>query len=697
MANSVTIVLNAIDQASAVVNRLMSNIDNGLTKSLSRATLAGNLMTSGLQAGLNALNSVSIKTNQLFNEAVQTQTNAIATSGNIAKIAGYNFQQATSFVEDFQKEMAKVAKDLPGVTEDFAAVGRGIMDDVIPAFAGLDGKLDAIERKAALESLKELSTWGTLLGKIGNSTPQDTAKDMSNFISKSAGLGELFANNFFQNNPTVRKSIIKQLTGDENTPLRDATAIYKTKSSDELRQILIKSLQQDKEVIDALTNSVDGVFGMITDSLFGLYTGTFGLLRDLDSNAEGNQSALRSINTSLLELFGPEGLFVTLDKTFNKLGLKFIDPMKLLSDTANSFSSWVKNLKDKLNEFIKYGDLSQIASLFTFRGLGERLASVINNIFKYLNQVNWWEVFGFVGTRLAELVNEALDYLFKLDYTQIIETISKMTVGLLNGIFQLLTRIDWLKPVAIIVKIITSALVGIVKSIFDAVLNVVKEVISLITAPIEFVLNLLGRFISDTFEVIYKIWDGISRAIFSSLDTLKDTLVNFFREVIVAIPSLKDIIKNDVNVNGTVTNSDTTGGNINPNNRTTETHNDDPLGEISPLRFMYSIFSKVGEFFQGNKADGQNVSSFLSSVNNERNKAPFGSDLVIANTSEVILNRQQQSALLGRISGGSSLNIGNLNIYTQAKDPEGIAKDVVKYITREWQNYSQNNLATAAS
>ncbi|BAY64985.1 hypothetical protein NIES22_50860 [Calothrix brevissima NIES-22] len=367
--------------------------------------------------------------------------------------------------------------------------------------------------------------------------------------------------------------------------------------------------------------------------------------------------------------------------------------MRSLSTVAESFSSWVKHLKDSLNNFIKTGDLSQIASLFSFKGLGERLAAVVNNIFKFLNRVNWNEVFGFIGTKLAELINEALDFLFKLDYTQIINTFSKITVGLFNGIFQFLIKLDWLKPIAVIVKIISSALISIVKSIFDAVINIVKEAISLITSPIQFVLNLLGRFIADTFETIFNIWDFISRAIFSSLDTLKDTLLNFFREFTVAIPSVKDTINKDINVNGAVTNSSVTSSDSNTNKKTIETHNDDPLGRLSPFSFIYSIFSKVGGLFQGNKADGQNVSTLLSAISNERDKAPSGSDLVVANTSEVILNRQQQSALLGGLSGRGNVSIGNINIYTQAKDPEEIGRIAVKYIERQLQN----NLAYAVS
>lgn len=684
MANTVTIVLNAIDQASGVVNRLMSNLDNGLTRSLGRATLAGNLMTSGVEAGLQALGSLAIKTNQLFKDAVNTQTSVIATSGNIMKLAGYNFSQATSFVEDFQKEMAKVAKDLPGVTEDFASVGRGIMDDVIPAFAGLDGKLDAIERKAALENLKELATWGTLLGKIGNSTPQDTAKDMSNFISKSAGLGELFGNNFFQNNPNVRKSIIKQLTGDENTPLREATAIYKTKTSDELRQVLLKAIQQDKSVIDALTESVDGVFGLITDSLFGLYTGTFGFLRDLDTTKDGNQSALKSINQTLLELFGSDGLFAVAGRTLDVLGIQLADPMKVLSDAANAFGSWVRGVRDILlyfNETKDFGKLKgDFANLFNFNGLGAKLADWVYGIFKSLNNFDWTGFFGFVGVKLAEFVNEVTDFLVNLDWGQMSETARHIGIGLLVGLFEFIDKIDWWKLLVVLpIKVLDAAAGEILQVLFDLLKLVFVE-------PIKMQFFMMGEILSKTFTIISRYWDKAGRDIMAPLIFLRDK-AREFKEFIFNNPFFKPFIQPVAQANQNIKNS--TGVDVLAASRNTA---------LSPFfGFLTAGIEGILGAFRGNRAGGQNLSSLFSSIKNEMSNSPAGAGWVVANTSELILNQQQQASLMSRMSGRGGVNINSLNVYTQAKDPQEVARVVVEYINREWQNYSQNNLATAVN
>ncbi|MDZ8259449.1 hypothetical protein [Nostoc sp. ChiQUE01b] len=108
--NSVTITLLANGgQASAVINGLSNQINRDLSGSLSRATIGANLMTSAISLGLQSVGKLASKAIGLFNSAAGTQSSVISTAGNVMKIAGYNFKEATSFVEDFQTQMAKVA------------------------------------------------------------------------------------------------------------------------------------------------------------------------------------------------------------------------------------------------------------------------------------------------------------------------------------------------------------------------------------------------------------------------------------------------------------------------------------------------------------------------------------------------------------------------------------------------------------
>jgi hypothetical protein len=90
-----------------------------------------------------------------------------------------------------------------------------------------------------------------------------------------------------------------------------------------------------------------------------------------------------------------------------------------------------------------------------------------------------------------------------------------------------------------------------------------------------------------------------------------------------------------------------------------------------------------------NGFNGFNNSSIMQAISRENRQSPSGSGIVIANSSEAILNRQQQAQLLSSLGNKPSLSIGSIVINSQAKDAQQIAKDVVKYIQQEFDNYSQ--------
>ncbi len=85
----------------------------------------------------------------------------------------------------------------------------------------------------------------------------------------------------------------------------------------------------------------------------------------------------------------------------------------------------------------------------------------------------------------------------------------------------------------------------------------------------------------------------------------------------------------------------------------------------------------------------------MSAISREQKAAPSGSSIVIANSTEAILNRQQQSQLASSIGRGGGLSIGSIVIHTAATNGQQIAETVMQHIADKWNSYSQNNLATA--
>jgi hypothetical protein len=685
--NSITITLNAnAGQASAVITGLSNQINRDLSGSLGRATIGANLMTSAISIGLQSVGKLASKAIGLFNQAASTQTSVISTAGNIMKMTGYNFKQATSFVEDFQTQMSKVAASLPGVAEDFAGVGRAILDDVIPNFVGLDGKLDSIERSKALEKVKQISTWTSLLGQGQGLTPAAIGKSVSAFLSKSKTIGELYDNDLFQNNSNFRGNINEALTGNRNATLAELNTAYRSKSKAELQEILLKAAEQSQEVLDALSESVSGVFGLVNDSIFGLSTGIFGLMRDLDTKQDGTQTALKSINVVLLSLFGPTGLFSESSKTLAGLGIILGDPMKGLQDGANKFTNSIKSLTSIFNQFNSrnpgqtlddaketlVADLQFFfGNLFKFDGIGSDLAGITNNFISFLNEVNWTELFQYLGERLAQAFNELADFIINLDYGKTIEALLKGIGGMFMGLARLLSKLNWGKVILALGTLIGGALLAATAA---ALLAPVAGIIAAVAG--------IGLIIVAALEAFGFNWDEMWGGLTGVWNSITSTITGFFNAI--------DNFFKDIKKKFDEWNPQSNAGKGAKTAIGVATEVSNPLTG-GPFGYLYRLFT--GGNKTPNAYNGLNTASLMNAANKELYNAPPGAGLVMANSSETILNSSQQARIMSAMNSKPGITIGAINIHTAATNAQEIAKDVVACIERELQSFGQNYVA----
>jgi hypothetical protein len=685
--NTVTITLNANGgQASAVIRGLSNQVDRDLSGSLGRATLGANLMTGAISAGLQTVGRLAAKSFDLFKQAASTQTSVISTAGNVMKIAGYNFKEATSFVEDFQSQMAKVAAVLPGMTSDFTSFGRGIADDVLPAFAGVDRKLDSIERKAALSQLSKLTTFGTLLSKTAQQEPDQGSMQLSYALSGTRSWKSLKKLDFYNKNTTFRNELERSLGGKE---LKDFSA-------KERMDKVLKAMELDKSVLDALSESVEGVFGLVNDKLVGLDTGLFGFMRDLDPNTDGTQTALKSINVALLSLFSLSGLFEESSKTLAGLGIILGDPMKGLQDGANRFTNSIKSLTSIFNQFNSrnpgqtlddaketlIADLQFFfGNLFKFDGIGSDLAGITNNFISFLNEINWTELFQYLGERVAQAVNELADFIIKLDYGKTLDVILKMIGGLFMGLARFLAKINWGKVIGAIGLLIGGALLAATAA---ALLAPVVGIIAAVAG--------IGLVIIAALEAFGFNWDEMWSGLTGVWNSITSTVIGFFS----AIDNFfKRIQKKFDEWNP---DSDVGKGAKAGIRAAAEVGN--PLSG-GPLGYLYRLFT--GGNKTPNAYNGLNNSSLMNAANRELLNAPPGAGLVMANSSETILNSSQQARIMSAMNSKPGINnitnskpsvsIGSIIIQTAATNAQEIAKDVVACIERELQSFGQNYVA----
>jgi hypothetical protein len=628
IANKITIksledvekAIKKAESASLSLNRSLSRdltgavekVSSTTEKALGKVTLSASLMSAAIQKGIGIAISLGGKLGDLFSQAASTQTSIISTAGNVMKLTGYNFSQATSFVEDFQSQMSEVAAKLPGMASDFASFGRGIIDDVIPAFAGLDGKLDSIEKKAALGRLKELSTFGTLLAQTAGVDPTRASSQAAYFLSGTRTLTQLKGLDLYEKNTTFKNQLESLLGG------RD----LKKLSGEERQRIFLQAARLDPKVLDALSESVEGVFGTINDKLFGLQTGLFGLMRDVDPSTDGNQSAFKSINKGLLDLFGTNGLFEVLGDTLKILGVTGGDPMKVLRDAANSFAARVRYLRDVLLEFNALRDLG-------------KLQNDLNYFFsKSLS-------FELIGKKLAEFVNTAFSFIAgsnsPIFYSTLATVIGQGLIGIVKGIGSFLANLDGSVYAAIgagillkmgvtaLFKVIASRLVTIGATWFAS--TILPTLLAQIAPVIAGIMSGPAGWIALAIVAVGAIVIGLIKSpklrsdIVNGFNKFREAIIKFFDDLISSIPIVGDVVKGVKAVGNKVSNKvDEFVG-----KGTTEAFiRGGPLGVAG--KFIFDAWNKItGK--TPNSANGLNYQGLLSAASREMSQAPAGSGL----------------------------------------------------------------------
>jgi hypothetical protein len=641
-------------QAENKLNNLSKIIEGNLGKSFQSAAFNSQLMIKGLEIGISAITGLVGKLADGLSKSIAIQSENISVAGNIMKLTGQSYAQATEFIDEFSNKMSVVAAALPGQTSDYVDFGKAIADDVIPALKGVNG---AVNIKQLQSELQEVSKLGTLLAQSANVKSTDAAMALSKFLGGTASKGELSQLDFFQKNTTFRNSLFQEIE-KLGKDVKELTVQQRL-------EIFKKAASIPQEVLDAQSKSLSGIMAGFTSSLFDPQTGLFGWMRDLDSSIKGNQSALSSIQDGLGALIGENGLLNAIGETLKVFGFEAIDPMLSLRTTILGLNAKVKYLRDVLNSFLNIGqdtltgrNFKQSANIersqgekenklandlkyffdqvFNIEGLGKKLASLTNSFFDQIANTNWVAVGAIAGEGLARMLNEAFRFINNIDWGKIGNAALEIGKGLFIGIGKFLTTLDWVamgQAVGILLLAATGAAAA-----------------ALIT-PVVTGVGAMGTAISVAIV-------GFTAAIVSNWDKLTNTANNLWQSVVNAVTGFFNSIVNKFNE--LLSNISIPGIQQQPN---------------------IALPGVAQNFASGNP-------DLLNSLIREKKQAPPGSRPVIANSSEAILNRDQQKQLLANANNGLVFN-GNI-IIQGVNDPELIADKVLNQIAQKYQRYRMN-------
>lgn len=663
-----------VSAASTAMNGSLSKVDYSFKRMGQGARAVGGLIKSAILPTLAIATSAVYGLTKGLQDASGIELNNINTAGTFAALTQTSFADATKAITGLNNDLARSAAALPGATQDYKDIASGILDNMVPAFRDASGVVD---KSGLLKGVKNLATNFGVLG----AQSQTAGKDVSKFISKALGgasESELSQLLFAENNPALLGFYVQELQ-KQGATIKNATAQQRAIALD-----LASSKLVTDDVKKAASQSFAGVIEGFKSNLFDPNTGLFGLMRDLDGSTPQVESVLTSVTAGVNAIVGEDGLLNTIGATLKLLGFEGIDPMLALKGVVDGITG-------KIQSFNSY--LKSLSAIFSdSRGTGN-----LGNL-RYLSQQ--------LGQWIGNLINKAISGLGSIDLTAVIAAIGNIWTVIQPGLWAALTTIDWLPLTELLIKVMLAAVSGAIlySSIAGAVGALGASVSTALLAagvalgPIGLIAAAAALSIAFLFTQVVKHWDEIkpilSQAWESVTSFLTDVaklgwglLVGDFQLIIDSAKGLADIAMRALDGLKFLFNTIT--------GRTAQNDAQATTNATTSLSFAEQRAIKSGEMpspLVTNHAGGLDPMGLLAAAYRERQQAPAGSNLALANSSEAIFNQGQQRVLGAALSkGGNSITFAP-SFQISGNNPEAIAREVQRCLERTFQELQTNYL-----
>jgi len=678
MANLINVIIDLKENLTAKMGEFKG--------SLAGAVLQGNLMSSALTGAFQvATSAVGAFTDALSN-AIDTQQTIIMTSGSMASILGTTFEQGNDFVLEMNSRLAVLAGSLPGVTAEYTAFANGIVDDL-----GLVNK-EANNGFIDMESFNEDIDLVTSKFQILSQQPGlSKAQSMGAFQSILGGrdLGQLEKLEFFRANP----SFINALKQVEEGMGKSFEEMTKPERLEGLIEALNTSITD--ETLGKLTESLGSQIEGLKTNLLDPQVGLFGLMRDTNTTIEGQQSVLEALTATAKVLFGADNsLFATISDLFQVLGLS-TDPMANLygfilnvnqeiiglSTVIRRISSFLGNSSDigSMPGFIQDnigGLISEYSNRFIsqadilipriFRAIYDGVAIGVDFLLLAATSINWT---GLAGT-LANSLGSALTYALAPENLGSTLKIAGLAAAVLVAPLVLPAIAAVFAGIPLAAAAITIGVIAAYRQNWDSV-----------TLGIS---SMWGEF---TAGIIAKI-QFLSGSMSGKVEGIKLEIVSFFGQFGEMWRNLAETV---LNAMGKITQIGSSIASV-PSN---------------PMNIVQQGAAIGARLLGGGRAEGNIPNAadgflpgLLSAVGRESRAMPSGSQVVVANTSEMILNRAQQ-AMMGRSQPTfvpGNLNIGNINLAASpGLTPEQTADRVMQLVAQRFETWKSSQLSSVVS
>ncbi len=353
----------------------------GQTQGLVGAIAAGVLQANAIQFAVGKATQAIGFMNSKFEEAKSLQLANVTAATTFSSLTGQSYEEAAKFIDNLNARLAQSAAALPGATQDYKNLAIAIQDNVLEAFKDPAGKLN---QKGFEDTIISISESFGALSAASNVATGNTTLGLSKALG-GASTAELRQIQFFEQNAVILNEIDKRLQAMGKTALKDLNIKERVKLLEEVgKKFITEDFKKNAgQTVDALMQSFQS-------TLFDPSTGIFGVMRDLDINTNGVQSAFSAFNDSIKLLIGNDGLFNKFGSLLTSLGLN-ADPMAVLRNGIllfNDLLSKVNSQVDAINSFVKVSaealsvgtiSISDIGFTLT-KNVGEFLDSAVQSI-----------------------------------------------------------------------------------------------------------------------------------------------------------------------------------------------------------------------------------------------------------------------------------------------------------------------------
>jgi hypothetical protein len=459
----------------------VEEVEKAAQSAANRTALAFGTMTGAINLTVQAAGFLK----NAFGDALDRQKQNLSAVITATKVYGVTQQEATAIVENFNKRVATLGKELPTSSENISIMARTIRDDYALALKSAGASVSQIE-----DILIGSSTNIALLSELAGGDINDTVSALTSYFSGSIGKMGIDRYAFFAANTNFRNELI----GGADKMGKDFTDMSGLERVKLMVQTLDKAITPEN--VEQAKMLSTAKISALMDTLFDPEEGIFSIQRDLEPKLPGYQSVFKSMERTLDLVIGDNGIMAAIA---DLAGIGSATPMKMLRTAIEEFNSFLQGLIDSIKKLPRLNlglELKPQDALkgFDFGIIGKAIAGIINSIFRVIDGAALGKfAANLINLGVGVIISTALSVLGGLDYGVLVSTV-------ITAFFSFLANLDWriyaafaawtiisaLAPILsfIVVLVFTVLLGQLLTAVFGQVLGIIIGLLLPIIAPI---------------------------------------------------------------------------------------------------------------------------------------------------------------------------------------------------------------------